>query len=76
MTVEQRVGVFKIDEDARSAPRRAPATAASFTVPAASAPKSGAAPVPVRKVNGSARGPAGRMQSALAFKSDPDWREF
>jgi methyl-accepting chemotaxis protein len=75
-TVEQRVGVFKIDDDAKSAPRRTPAAPASFTAPAAGAPKSAATPVPVRKVNGPARGPAGRMRSALAFKSDPDWKEF
>jgi methyl-accepting chemotaxis protein len=80
--MDQRVGVFRLDESAAAhAPRpvasapRAPAPRAPAAAPKRPALASKAAPK--RVVNGGG-GPVGRMQTALAtaVQADPDWKEF
>jgi methyl-accepting chemotaxis protein len=72
--MDQRVGVFRLDESATvhtprlAAPApRAPAAALKRPAPAKAAPK--------RAASG---GPVGRMQTALAtaVRADADWKEF
>jgi len=76
--MDQRVGVFHLDEAGSSAQGARPMTAA--TAPAASAPKRPAPPKAVAAPRRAAAngGPARQMQAALAtaVQAEPDWKEF
>src|SRR5262245_14762248 len=76
--MDQRVGVFHLDEAGASAQAARPMTAA--TAPAASAPKRPASPKAVAAPRRAAAngGPVRQMQAALAteVQAEPDWKEF
>jgi PAS domain S-box-containing protein len=87
--MSERVAVFQLGEAAAAAVRMAvaapaarpqpPAPAVRQPQPKAAPRRAEAAAAPAKPhVNGSGRGPVGRMQTALAtaLKDDPDWKEF
>ncbi len=80
--MDDRVAMFRLSaeaERAQAAPAEKKPAAAKAEQPSQDA--TAAKPVPLRKrpaAAAPARGPVGRMQTALAtaFKEDPDWKEF
>lgn len=80
-SMDERVAFFKIDEAVVSTPKRAMAPPQAAPAKAEVAKPKAEAAVPVRKpavASAPARGPVGRMQTALAtaLETDQEWKDF
>jgi hypothetical protein len=71
--MDERVAFFRIEEGQANGQR---AGAPAHKAAVASSKSNGAADRPASVARKIAAGPARRMQSALAVKSEPDWQEF